>query len=67
MKATPYPGALPRNFIPGALYDGVTAQAMADRQCGLSDRAELNRRIACECSSEKIKQPDTYENRLPIG
>ena len=67
MKASSYPGALPPKFFPGALYDGVTAQAMADRQCGLSDRAELNRRIARECSSENIKQPDTYENRLPIG
>jgi len=29
MKTTSYPGALPRKFFPGALYDGVTAEAMA--------------------------------------
>ena len=67
MKATTYPGALPPRFYDGALYDGVTARAMAEKQYGLSKRAKINRRIACECSSEKIKQPDTYENRLPLG
>ena len=67
MKATSYPGALPRKFHPDAFYKGDLAQAMLDRECGLSKRAKINRRIACECSSEKIKQPDTYENRLPIG
>ena len=62
MKTTSYPGALPPKFHPDAFYKGDLAQAMADRQCGLSDRAELNRRIARECSTEKIKQPDVYEN-----
>jgi hypothetical protein len=33
VKATTYPGALPPRFFPGALYDGVTGQAMADKQC----------------------------------